>query len=339
MRDIRVDILRFIGLSMIIFAHVEPPSILFQLRNFDVPLMVLVSGMSFSLSYRYGLSYLSYVIKRLRRLIAPVWVFLTFFFLTMYLFGVNQEKIDINTVFESYALIGGIGYVWIIRVFIMVALIAPFVFSFHRKVISNLKYYSYLSILFIFFEIIRYLTDPFISSGTLETLSYFTHYRIPYALIFSLGIRLYSASIKFLLIVSIINLVILVVLAYSLYLYSGELVPTQRFKYPPSYYYVSYAIFVAVGLFIISESIFKVLTILKLKLLIEFISNNSIWIYLWHIPFIMLLPLDNFLLRYIVVYSCSLIATFIQVTIVKKIIIPKCKSKKIQDTINSVLTG
>ncbi|SFK21637.1 hypothetical protein SAMN04488079_106193 [Methylophaga sulfidovorans] len=47
MRDHRIDLLRFIGLSMIIFAHVGPPSILFQLRNFDVPLMVLISGMSY----------------------------------------------------------------------------------------------------------------------------------------------------------------------------------------------------------------------------------------------------------------------------------------------------
>ncbi len=47
MRDTRIDFLRFVGLIMIIFAHVNPPAVLFQLRNFDVPLMVLISGVSF----------------------------------------------------------------------------------------------------------------------------------------------------------------------------------------------------------------------------------------------------------------------------------------------------
>ena len=51
MRDNRIDILRTTGLAMIILAHVYPPPLLFHLRNFDVPLMVLLSGMSFVLSY------------------------------------------------------------------------------------------------------------------------------------------------------------------------------------------------------------------------------------------------------------------------------------------------
>ena len=47
MREDRIDFLRFIGLSMVIFAHVGPPKLLFQLRNFDVPLLVIISGMAF----------------------------------------------------------------------------------------------------------------------------------------------------------------------------------------------------------------------------------------------------------------------------------------------------
>lgn len=51
-RDDTVDVLRFIGLAMIILAHVDSPSVLFQLRNFDVPLIVLISSMLFGLSYK-----------------------------------------------------------------------------------------------------------------------------------------------------------------------------------------------------------------------------------------------------------------------------------------------
>ena len=77
MRDRRVDILRFIGLAMIILAHVSPPPFLFQLRNFDVPLMVLLSAISYGLSYKPTETYPMYFWKRIKRLVFPVWLFLT----------------------------------------------------------------------------------------------------------------------------------------------------------------------------------------------------------------------------------------------------------------------
>lgn len=78
-RDNRIDLLRFIGLAMIILAHVSPPDIVFQGRNFDVPLMVIVAGLSFQVSYRYE-SYISYLWKRIKRLLFPVWLFLSIVF-------------------------------------------------------------------------------------------------------------------------------------------------------------------------------------------------------------------------------------------------------------------
>jgi len=74
LRNERIDFLRFLGLCMIILAHVDPSDGLFQLRNFDVPLMVLISGVSFGLSYK-GEPYGSYVWKRVKRLLLPVWIF------------------------------------------------------------------------------------------------------------------------------------------------------------------------------------------------------------------------------------------------------------------------
>ncbi len=52
MRDEKVDLLRFVGLAMVVMAHVGAPTLLFQFRNFDVPLMVLLSGISFGLAWR-----------------------------------------------------------------------------------------------------------------------------------------------------------------------------------------------------------------------------------------------------------------------------------------------
>ena len=64
MRDKRIDLLRFIGLSMIILAHVTPPDVIMQIRNFDVPLMVIISGISFAISFKNSEKFTIYVWKR-----------------------------------------------------------------------------------------------------------------------------------------------------------------------------------------------------------------------------------------------------------------------------------
>lgn len=53
-RDLHIDFLRFIGISLIILAHVEAPSGITQFRCFDVPLMVFVSGLSFRIQKEGG---------------------------------------------------------------------------------------------------------------------------------------------------------------------------------------------------------------------------------------------------------------------------------------------
>ena len=81
-RDDRIDVLRAIGLLCIVLAHVDPPSFILQLRNFDVPLMVLISGSTFYITAnnRRQNTYLSYLIDRIFRLVVPTWIFLLFFF-------------------------------------------------------------------------------------------------------------------------------------------------------------------------------------------------------------------------------------------------------------------
>ena len=81
-RDISIDILRCIALIGIVVIHCEPESLwLRQIRNFDVPLMVFLSGVSYTLSIKdentlIDGGYLKYVIKRFKRLILPTWIFL-----------------------------------------------------------------------------------------------------------------------------------------------------------------------------------------------------------------------------------------------------------------------
>ena len=79
-RNRSIDLLRFIALTGIIIAHIDPPSFWMQLRGFDVPLMVFLSGVSYRISGGNKQNYWSYAVKRFKRLILPVWVFLTIYF-------------------------------------------------------------------------------------------------------------------------------------------------------------------------------------------------------------------------------------------------------------------
>ena len=130
MRDYRVDFLRFCGVCLIILAHCSPPSLIFQARNFDVPMMVLIAGISFGLSFKEQ-PYLNCVKSRFKRLLLPVWCFLIIYFSSCLLFAFPTMLPSTSKIFHTFLLNDGIGYVWIIRVFLMVALIAPLIFYIH----------------------------------------------------------------------------------------------------------------------------------------------------------------------------------------------------------------
>ncbi|MDX8334914.1 acyltransferase family protein [Candidatus Cetobacterium colombiensis] len=120
-RDIKIDFIRAIGISLIILAHVSPPNWLFQLRNFDVPLMVILSGYLYSKKNNQNNKFsLSYVVKRFKRLVFPVWLFLSILFVGIFFY--QPQMITLKLLITSFGLYSGIGYVWIIRVYLIIAL-------------------------------------------------------------------------------------------------------------------------------------------------------------------------------------------------------------------------
>lgn len=337
MRNSKIDLLRFIGLSMIIFAHIGSYGVLFQIRNFDVPLMVLVSGMSFGLSYKVNEKYLNYLWKRVKRLIFPVWIFLTIYFISLLMLDPQSLDLAFKKVITSYLLISGIGYVWIIKVFILVAMISPLIFKLHTKISSHKKYFLLLALIFIIYEFLRYLSLPYIQNGAGKAISYITHYIVPYGVVFAVGLRiplLKNVQIKY---ISIVCFLLFAITAVGLYLFYGHFVPTQNYKYPPSIYYFSYALFVSCTLWYYSKEIEAIFSKIKIEKVITFMAHNSIWIYLWHIPIVKYFN-AHFLIKYIVVISLATLLAFMQVYFVKKII-TKLSSETLKKNIKILFTG
>lgn len=336
-RNYRIDLLRFIGLSMIIFAHIGSYGVLFQIRNFDVPLMVLVSGMSFGLSYKMNEKYFNYLWKRVKRLVFPVWIFLTIYFTSLLMLDPQSLDLDLKTVITSYLLINGIGYVWIIKVFILVAMISPLIFKLHTGITSHKKYFFVLALVFIIYEFIRYLSLPYIQNGTGKAISNITHYIVPYGVVFAVGLRmpiLKNVQIKYL---SIVSFLLFSISALALYFIYDQLIATQNYKYPPSIYYFSYALFVSCTLWLYSEKIDTIFKKIKIEKVVTFMAHNSIWIYLWHIPIVKYFN-AHFLIKYIIVISLATILTFIQVHLVKKIN-TRLSSESLKINMKILLTG
>lgn len=337
MRDEKVDILRFVGLAMIILAHVDPPSLIFQLRNFDVPLMILVSGISFGISYN-GEPYASYVWKRIKRLLFPVWIFLTAYFLFMYTFGYPIQLPDAKIIGTSYLLLSGIGYVWIIRVFLLVAIAAPAIMHFSCKANSHTRYFLVLGVVYIAYELLLLATKPNLGSMAGRTFESTVLYIIPYAIVFAVGLRLPALSRNKVLRLTVGAFIIFTAVGVILYAISGKFISTQKFKYPPSIYYLSYALGVSCVAWLASDAILMKIKKIGFSEPILFVAQNSIWVYLWHIPLIEI-SLFPFYLKYSLVFMLATVATFFQVKFVKQILLPSVSNASIRKNLNILLTG
>lgn len=313
-RDLRIDLLRFIGLLMVVLAHVEPNPLVFQVRNFDVPLLVLVSGMSFAISYK-NTPLLSYIWKRFQRLVLPVWIFLTLYFIGSAFF---DRFFDGKTILTSYALLSGIGFVWVIRVFFVVSICAPFLLLsgdfFARRGLFSLGWI----LAWCLCEILLNNCCAIPSAALSRVVENFVVYVIPYGLIFIIGIRILRTSSRE---VSYWLLFFLAVFfSFGVYFYAGRgsFVQTQDFKYPAQAYYVSYAL--AVSLFLWLTSDFYLKRIERVPLLHKFflfVSGNTIWIYLWHIAFLDVFEYIWFV-RYFLVLLASTLVTYVQVKMVRR---------------------
>jgi hypothetical protein len=127
-----------------------------------------------------------------------------------------------------------------------------------------------------------------------------------------------------------------------LYLDEGQFVQTQTDKYPPSAYYLSYS--VAVALVTWWASKFICLWLSRVPLLesgVMFIAQNSLWTYFWHTVFLFViyrLPDLHYTIQFIIVFSLSALAVFIQVKVLETWILPRISSESAQRDVKALLS-
>lgn len=326
-RDFYIDFLRFVALSLIILVHVNCPDLLKQLRCFDVPLIVFVSGLSCTYSSKSRVG--DWLWKRTKRLIIPTYIFFSIYMLLLYVLNLfsNTSLITLDQVIGTYFMLNSpsVGYVYIIRVFLLVMICTPlFLISTSKQnysVFLGGKYMMISIILFIFLELLVsfvHLSD----NGFIGILynQYFI-YAMAYSIPFLIGYSLKALTRERVKLVVLIAIVVLVIGAIIYYLLNGlPFVITPTYKYPPHAYYIIYGCCISVLLYCIRfvEPVKNVVNKMQWAI---FVGQNTIWIYFWHILFLLLVGriIHYWLLKYVVVYALSVLAFLLQYKIVKKL--------------------
>lgn len=270
-----LDFLKFIGLTGIIIAHVGSPSWLMALRSFDVPFMVIISAILGQKSYLKKkdnqTSIFHYYVSRFKRLVFPTWLFLVFYF-SIFLV-LSGTLFDLKYYIASFALTRyGIGYVWIILVYLYSASLIPL---FSRMKLSKVGMLCVAAI-YILYELAYYFQIG-INNKLIDTTFY---YFIPYGVITYLGCNYFRFNKNQKYIITIVSFVLFVALGIYYWNEFGTPQLVRISKYPPRLYYLAFGVAVSLLLLIVSEK--RSLKIYD-NACICFISKNSLWIYLWHI--------------------------------------------------------
>lgn len=234
-----IDIMRGIGILLIIMAHVNPPHFLYNIRSFDVCMMVFVSGLAYSgRSIKFDKSFF---IKRTLRLILPLWIFLSFLFLINLPF---QFIPDLSTkkIVETYLLGEGIGYVWIFRVFLLIAISMPILIRINQKMKNDFLFL--LMILAILMSQNFLVNCAYIVVNTL--LRSVVLYALGYSALFLIGYRLPQMKRSSIIIYFLIFLLLLIGTSLSIHT-----MDFNNFKYPPSSIYILYGIVCSIMLYIL----------------------------------------------------------------------------------------
>lgn len=304
-RDISIDILRAIAIIAIVFVHVYPSSIAWQFADFNVCLIVFLSGVSFSLSaYRGG--YKQFCIKRLKRIIAPTWVFLTIWYIGILSgFAIKGRIGQFNWIdmLKNYSLMTG-WYVWVMRVFLFTALMSPIVHKLADKKYTMIAGSVLVLVLYEFFHI-----------DYADSVPYYVSMCIPYLSIFVIGYYAYSFSNTEVRVFCFVSMAIAIILGILIYKENGHFLNTNNYKTPPLFYYTSFGIGSSFLLWNWKETIERFVRKLRIEKILAFIGSHTIWFYFIHIPIVVCINTLSLsvLLKFIIVLSSATLFTWLYV--------------------------
>ena len=268
------------------------PQVILNIRTFDVVLLVMVSYITFRFkSSSNDVPYFKYVWKRIKRLVVPAYIMLTVFFLLSELSSLliqHTHAFGLSTIISSFLFLdSGIPYIWIVRIFVVIAFFAPVISSLTENLSlprNKIRLIGVSVISFIIIMVGGAIYDRFTNEDSL--LNIFLRSWILMPIIYVAITQIISILLLFdnkgkvLSVLMFLFFIVIMIIKGDIIAFNPD-----DFKTPPQLYWVVYGLILSVILFMIIPN--------KRQGFLEFVSINSLNIYLVHI--VVLLFYNKFL--------------------------------------------
>lgn len=283
-RDTTIDYLRSVSILVMIVLHINPyfPKLPFSswfinYGQWVVPAFIFCSLAVGSTNSVVGLSsYLSYVWRRLKRLLIPYYLWLATYLGLFLLLG--HKRLTLQNVLPNIFFTGGIDFNWLILLFIYITLMLP--------VIERLVEKSEKSSI-VFIVLCGVLSIYFIWSRSFLWPNYRFYMFIPWCGVTAgllLILRWIRANdLKKLVVFTTINLVIFLC---TLLFFTTQRITLNSFnhKYPPDIYYFSYCLWTTPLAYFVARKLSKIMSPEStLSRFLTYVSSNSYTIFFVHL--------------------------------------------------------
>lgn len=287
-RDRGLDLSKFIGMTGIIIAHCNNiPVWIDYIRHYEVITLILVSAVLYSRSFIQKKEYEGLILsisRRIKRIVFPTWFFVSVVIGSLFIASLITNRpfpYDLNTIIESYAMINGIGYVWIMLVYVFIGIGMPFiVIGINRSGLKQKQIWALLCVSYLFYELLRCII---VKNQDNYPVMYYIKNTILYFLIYNIisVSYIYLEKEKKRIRISFSALLLAGHFLSCLFTDFPVNILVGRYKYPPSFFYLLYSFGIAILIVEICDSV-------KDKFawadrFLTFSSKNSQWIYFNHV--------------------------------------------------------
>jgi peptidoglycan/LPS O-acetylase OafA/YrhL len=272
-RNQTLDFLRGLGIILMITTHAQAyylkdklASFLWDFSHFVVAIFIFVSAYLFFKKNSFKHNWVTYIKKRIIRLLLPYYIFLLLMLATIAIF--EPKNLSLTFIWQNLILDGGVDINWLTRLFIYFVFLNPFLLflTTKRRWLKIYTVFSLLSsIIFLFYyphshyRLIMWLPWSLIA---LFALYFINNHHRPYFFPLNFGVSL------------------LIFLNLRFWLESNHhTLILQENKYPPNLYYLSYGTTIILLLY---YSFNKITLPDRLKKILNFFSRYSYSIFFVH---------------------------------------------------------
>lgn len=278
--------------------------------------------------------------KRFQRLILPTWIFLFLYhiFSACFYFATDQTfniKGEIGSSITHFTFMTG-WYVWIMRLFFIVALFAPLL-SKVTKFFRTINLYAFVIVALVLNEFLVLWIGEDCSQDDWRVI---LEMNIPYLAIFCIGTYIHKMSKTSILSMMTFFFIALVTIAFYLKNETGVFQSLRIYKYPPQAYYMTYGITLTLFLWLIRKQIVLFFDKIKIIRAVEFIGSHTMWIYFWHI-FLLVFVAENIsssAIRFFVVFVFACLFGYLQSIVLNRVAM-RCKKESTKKKLFMLFNG